>query len=304
LNRKLLFLFFIGSLTAQAQTSVYHPFPDSGAVWRVSWGAAPCAQFNQPQAEYQYEIPGDTLIGSYQYHKVVRVMGYGFYMCGPSYLPGGGYMGAIRQDTLLRRVYFLPKDSIAENLLYDFNLLVGDTVHGFFLEPFTFSSLIVTDIDSILIGLTYRKRFKCEGSNLFHTNFLVEGIGNITSGLLEPPDMFDLTPLLRCFIQDSMHLYSIAPCDLPNSTENYSNEESSIILFPNPATSEIRIENQDSRIEAVEIYDVVGGKVFSEKQESRTRNQVNIDVSFLAAGIYFVRVRVENGSVTRKLIKQ
>ncbi|TAL57197.1 MAG: hypothetical protein EPN86_02240, partial [Nanoarchaeota archaeon] len=65
------------SLTvAHGQTAVYHPFPDSNAVWR--WYCAglgfncccSCSGTCLTQTDYQDSIAGDTVIGSYTYKKV------------------------------------------------------------------------------------------------------------------------------------------------------------------------------------------------------------------------------------------
>jgi hypothetical protein len=75
-------------------------------------------------------------------------------------------------------------------------------------------------------------------------------------------------------------------------------------LSPNPATSEIKIESAKSKIESVEVFDVVGVKVKHLTPALSEGEGVRVEVSSLAAGIYFVRVKTEKGSVTRKLIKQ
>ncbi|HLG33502.1 MAG TPA: T9SS type A sorting domain-containing protein, partial [Bacteroidia bacterium] len=77
----------------------------------------------------------------------------------------------------------------------------------------------------------------------------------------------------------------------------------SVIIFPNPATSEIKIENAKSKIVLVEIYDVMGGKVF----KSRILNpdsQISVDVSALKPGIYFLTVKQNQSVTTRKIVIQ
>ncbi|MBK5285116.1 MAG: T9SS type A sorting domain-containing protein [Bacteroidia bacterium] len=305
MKKLLLFALLSSCISVEAQTSVYHPFPDSNAVWRVGWGAASCAQFNYPQAQYQYEIDGDTMIGTYPYKKVIRIYGVGFFICWPDYLQGGGYMGGFRQDTITRKIFFVPKDSIQETLLYDFNLLVGDTVRGMFLEVLVGNNLIVTDIDSILIGSTYRKRFKCEGAYPLHVNYLVEGIGNITSGLLEPPEMMDLTPLLVCFKQDGVQLYPSSPisyCDLPNSINIISEEKFSFTISPNPVHDFITIKNNQQKELIITIFSSIGEVV----QKTTLGKDVvtTINLSGLAAGIYMVTALSEQNFTVRKIIKE
>jgi len=81
----------------------------------------------------------------------------------------------------------------------------------------------------------------------------------------------------------------------------YANLNSQISVYPNPASSELRIENAELGIESVEIYDVVGEKIL---HRSLHENKVVLDVRILPSGIYFVLLIDENGSkVTKKFVK-
>ncbi|HLG35138.1 MAG TPA: T9SS type A sorting domain-containing protein [Bacteroidia bacterium] len=263
---------------AKSQTDVYHPFPDSNAIWRVDWGEAYCYNNSHPQAHYQYEMQGDTLIGIYNYHKIVRVLGYGSYVCGPYYIPGAGYMGAIRQDTSLRQVYFVPKDTAQEQLLYDFNLSIGDTVPGKFI-----GGAIVQSIDSLLIGSTYRKTI--------NFGYIIEGIGS-TSGLLEPPSQLELTPELKCFIQDSIHYYLTGPCELPDIVFEYFSDENEGTLFPQPATDYVIFRFAGYHISykvMVALFDIVGQRI--SLQYEIENDFIRINTSGIKPGIYQLHVQ-------------
>ena len=65
--------------------------------------------------------------------------------------------------------------------------------------------------------------------------------------------------------------------------------ENRLLLFPNPTTGELRMENGELRIENVEIYDIMG-KTLNNYQFSIINSQLKINVSHLPAGIYFLRV--------------
>src|SRR3954469_1560636 len=89
----LLFFFSIFLFNSQGQTSVYHPFADSGIVWREQYysdvqsgcccSGAVCLQNEQ----HQYFIDGDTLIRLYSY-KTVWETGEGFFsISGPPFCP-------------------------------------------------------------------------------------------------------------------------------------------------------------------------------------------------------------------------
>lgn len=83
-----------------------------------------------------------------------------------------------------------------------------------------------------------------------------------------------------------------------NTIENFNND---IFLFPNPATKEIRVQSSKFKVESVEIYNVLGEKVFS---QTTTGNQQTINVATLTPGIYFVKVKSEREEWVGKFVKE
>jgi hypothetical protein len=73
-------------------------------------------------------------------------------------------------------------------------------------------------------------------------------------------------------------------------------------LSPNPTTSELRITNAEFRIESAEVYDVVGARCLTPALSKG--EGVRVDVSKLAPGIYFVKVKTEKGVSAAKFVKQ
>jgi len=72
-----------------------------------------------------------------------------------------------------------------------------------------------------------------------------------------------------------------------------------ILVYPNPTTGELTIENGELRIENVEVYNIVGQKqklIFN--FQFSTFN--SIDISHLPSGIYFLKI----GSETVKVVKE
>src|ERR1019366_6232970 len=128
-------------------SQAYTPFPEANAVWtdqlRTCYdGGIP---FSLYVGEERIYIHGDTVIGGLTDHQlaVQQISGQG--SCGFNVVDGRyedhlmyidtlllGWRGYLRQDTALRRVYYLATDTLAERILYDFNLTVGDTVTRFF----------------------------------------------------------------------------------------------------------------------------------------------------------------------------
>ena len=91
-----------------------------------------------------------------------------------------------------------------------------------------------------------------------------------------------------------------------------------IQIYPNPTTGKLTIDNEQLTIIGVEIFDVYGKKLFLQKAESRMQKAnsppfmegwqpqadgVVIDISNFSSGIYFVKIETENGTITKKIIK-
>ncbi len=87
-----------------SQGTIYYPFPEGNAVWRVNWAEQSCFVSGLPQANYRYVQNSDTTINFVTYHQIHRERGVAF-ACGPYYPVGFGYMGGIRQDTSLKKVF-------------------------------------------------------------------------------------------------------------------------------------------------------------------------------------------------------
>ncbi|HLG35507.1 MAG TPA: T9SS type A sorting domain-containing protein [Bacteroidia bacterium] len=88
--------------------------------------------------------------------------------------------------------------------------------------------------------------------------------------------------------------------DSPKSI-NENNLLSAMYLSPNPATTELRITNAEFKIEKVEIIDVLGQKYNS--AFDILNSELTIDISSLASGIYFVKVRGEKEERVGKFVK-
>ena len=77
--------------------------------------------------------------------------------------------------------------------------------------------------------------------------------------------------------------------------------ENSVVLFPNPANEYIMVQSSRFNVQSVEVIDVYG-KVINVMNV--TENPTRINVHGLASGMYFVRVTMEEGTVTKTFIKK
>lgn len=302
----LLIIMFIQIHLAYSQT--YYPLPDSNVIWKMNWGSSGCIWSNLFD-NYQYQISGDTLINTLTYHKVDRS---GDFDChaAPLY-PEIGYMGAFRNDIENKLVYFVARDSLNEMLLYDFNLEVGDTIKGYLVEssPWGEANIsIIYNIDSILVGNDYRKRWHYAPNEIdpFMDGYIIEGIGSENDLLGGLQAIHDMNGLLNCFSVDNQTLYpnnSAGPCDLVTS-DNTIDYKKKVVIYcsPNPASNSIQfITDEEVGIYSYKIYDGLGREV---RNSVFIPNQT-IDISNIKSGIYFVLFLNEDADLltTSKFIK-
>ncbi|MBK5284444.1 MAG: T9SS type A sorting domain-containing protein [Bacteroidia bacterium] len=82
---------------------------------------------------------------------------------------------------------------------------------------------------------------------------------------------------------------------------------STISIVPNPVSDKIKIQvsqtNANSGIKSIEIYNTLGEKVYTSAETSRS-NRETINVSTLNSGIYFLRVKTEDGMKAGKFVKE
>ena len=76
--------------------------------------------------------------------------------------------------------------------------------------------------------------------------------------------------------------------------------ENNFNIYPNPANDVINIEAEFD-VEEVTIYNITGVMVYNEQC---TMNNVQLNVSDLNSGVYFVKVVTNNGETVKRFIKK
>lgn len=79
---------------------------------------------------------------------------------------------------------------------------------------------------------------------------------------------------------------------------NKLTERINLDIYPNPTNSTLYIAT-DSKMSSIEVYDLVGKKMYI----NTYLDEKSIDVSMLSSGTYLVQIVSENGSATRRFIK-
>ena|SRR6218665_218753 len=306
MKKQLLFFFFLCSLSfANAQTSVYHPFPSDSVVW-LQERAQGFASF----AFFIDEMMGDTTIGATAYKKLYRSELWSTTPYTPStplYSPTlpVNYWGALRQDIPNKKVYLVGAGNSTEHLMFDFDLQLGDTIST------AGDTIIVSSIDSVLVGGFYHKVFAlsnswCEGINHICIGSLIEGVG-YTEGLEQAYiDMFSgWGQQLLCFSHKNISLYPATgvSCALTLGISELSDNKITFSAMPNPSPGVVSLSVGCKDNYFVEVKNSTGQTVFF-GSNTMLADSV-IDLSAYSPGIYFIRISDSKGnSATKKIIKQ
>lgn len=306
-------ILFLTLTSVSGQTNVYHPFPTHDAIWKEEIHSYIPQTTAMSCKHYQNEIAGDTTVGSYLYHKL-RSRGYSwpYWYCGnPYYTPAyfDGYIGAFRQDSALKKVYFLQPGQATDTLLLDFDLHLGDTL------PKTYNNyqtgfLTVTLVDSVLINGSYRRRFGISGYGFGgpDTNFvyLVEGIGS-TFGLINLIHTSWEVPngsSLECFMLNGLTVYPDTGfnCSLVSINEYERNASPEVTISPNPFSNSTQISlNRNYQNISLELYDIQGKLMM--QNEYADCDKIILNRNGLNNGMYFLRITLDGKWVeTRKML--
>lgn len=297
--KKIIFsLAFISlALSAWTQTNVYHPFPESNAIWSVYYSDQCWPFYRYYTEEYQYTLGKDTIIDKYTYKKIYESGFYHDRNCSGDYTPHYfySYAGGLRQDTINKKVYFR-YNSDHDSILYDFNKKVGDTIFQASIAiPSKVYKIVISYIDSVLVGSSYRKQFHLDSCSYT----MIEGIGN-TSGLLEPlryDEIGGVSWNLICF-QHNSDIYpdTLTACKTTKVNE-IINKNSQINIYPNPTDGLINIKT-DLKNYKIEITDLTGRIIYKSANSEK-----KINLSNKPDGICFIRI-IQNNTIlkTSKLI--
>jgi uncharacterized repeat protein (TIGR01451 family) len=87
------------------------------------------------------------------------------------------------------------------------------------------------------------------------------------------------------------------------STFNGNDDTNQLKVFPNPANEVLNINLQNNIIENCIITNTLGQMVYSSANEINNNHKIQLNISNLNSGIYFVKVRSGNGSYNAKFIK-
>jgi len=262
----------------------------------AQWNIANYSFWSPGKVSYSLRIEGDTIIDNILYKK----MFVSYDSLNTEWVEIREY---IREDSL-KKVY-LKTPVIDERIIYDFNLIEGDT-----LIDYGTCGVVVTDIDSIAIESgELRKRMKIEGVGglpYATDDYWIEGIGS-KFGLIHHMERHCVTDAysdLLCHYIDDELIYRLDPttCFITTSV-NQLEINGSIKIFPNPAGDAVQIELSDSnaKIKSIKLYSIIGSLFeFADVDE----NYYKINISPLPKGVYHILIELDTGGLlSKKIIK-
>ncbi len=290
LMKHLLFFTIFLCAAYQSTAQTYYPIPMQNAWWyELSSGRG---------FSYHYTLTPsyDTIINGITYRAIIERAGRNDYV-------NRGYMGAMREDN--RIVYFCPRDSSQEMVLYDFNVQLGDTVNGWYGAPDT---CVAIEIDSVQdCHGNYRRKIYLSGG--YVQAWIIEGVGAST-GLLSPLQeiILDQGYHLLCLHENDSAAYSQLwyNCAMCNDTtiaiQRTAPASSPISFYPNPSNSRIFFEgiNQQSDYDIL-IYNSLGQLIL----QKELAEDYSLPLSSLPKGVYILQVWQQGKlALSQKLIRQ
>ncbi|MBX7206239.1 MAG: T9SS type A sorting domain-containing protein [Bacteroidia bacterium] len=308
----------LSPLKSTAQTSVYHPFPTDSAMWSTTVYDYNNSILSNPVSTI-YKIKGDSILNGRRYSKVFKGKPYVF-----NDDTGFKLYSLIYTDTGAKKVYVkYPLNFFGDSsdiLLYNFNVLVGDTIPVKVLSQsklfFETEKTIVKSIDSFQTNTGFRKSIRIEFTrNVFNMSIdstgmtWVEGIGSLLSPFYtELCDACYQSRLvnLSCFLHDGIDIISnsFGPCySHPQSINEIPVAKIQVYPNPNKGKQLTLLKPYGASWRQYAIY-AINGEIKLQGQLSSGTKEQTIELSdSLTKGIYFLRIEFENNQpVCIKLI--
>lgn len=302
----------IGGGWGRAHAQTYIPFPTDSAQWSMRY------IYNNSQSanSFQYKMKGDTLLNGITYHKI-------YYSLDLAYdSPNETLHCFVREDTTKKVFVKYPSGSgidTTEFMLYDFNLAVGDTVTIRLLNFTTDSiyKLAVSNIFPYSTIIDTRNYYKLQsvGPSFWSCAAFgldwIEGMGAWFSPFYNEIPQWGCDSggyEVSCFWHKGNYVLGGTFCDYETGINEIKGSNYQLYVYPNPVQSQIMLEF-DLTIPitgSIEIKNILGQSIKTKNNItfSKGKNKIEIDVSELSKGLYFVNLQSENKFMSKRFIKE
>jgi hypothetical protein len=277
-------------ITGMTYSQDYYPLVVEDNTWNVmAVGLFP--YWDTAFSTVTYKLSGDTVINSLTYKKMLSSW---------EEIPvNWNLYGFMREDDN-RQVWLKTEFVTQEFLMYDFLAEQGDTVTVGLQTPV---NLIVDSITSVTVSGTERYKFWLSGIEYtgYHETW-IEGIGSdkgiVWSGSAGLTGGYYV---LLCMSNNGEQIYMNPDYNFCyiNTVSIDENIGESIQIYPIPATNSLKFNNINNLdIISISIIDF-SGRVIRDFEA----NSSVVDISTLNSGIYFLRIKTENGEILKKVVK-
>jgi hypothetical protein len=203
-------------------------------------------------------------------------------------------------------------DNSAPILLYDYSLELGDTLNG------NWGEFIVTDVDTEFAVGEDRKRITMVNTFDGQTDIWLYGLGSKVAGYLQPGSPIfvpDAGSEFSCYLDEQSGEFYYGDKDpslcmlvqtgsacMTTSVDNYKFVRN-IEIFPNPTDQYLTItfENSTDWTINTQLFSLNGKEILVESHEI---DNLSLDVSNLASGIYLLILSQNGHQSFHKIIKQ
>jgi len=283
-KRFTIFILVFLTVNSFSQVNTYFQNNPEWKVKNESHNGSDCGGYGD---ESNYFISGDTLINSLTYKKILKkgiTFLIGISCMEYNHTPYINSTPSFFLRSFGKKMYLIEPGDTIQHLLYDFNLLVGNTIpvtYGIMGSP----TITVTGIDSLYTPYAYRKDF-----TLSTGDHLYEGIGG-SGGLDNTLSVLGISQFsfLECYsLNDTSYYPSTgSSCDMNVGISDLTIKNMSS-SFPNPFSDKTTIElNKEVKNASISIFNVTGAMVrniiFSGKEISIERKELN-------AGVYYYQL--------------
>jgi hypothetical protein len=284
----LMLTFIFSSIVINAQTLI-----DTNRVWNNlnQWPTGGPPPLTKETTIIRFG--GDTTFGSFIYRKVLQSV--------DSMQLNYSVIAIIRQD-ISNKVFIRYLADSADQLLYDFNVSVGDSIANINSMPM---KLYVDTVDSVFIGNKFRKRIVLSNHGWSGEQW-IETIGSL-SGILASGYHFLIGGKydLLCFYENDTLKYhnpDFSSCYYNNVGIREIISDESFSLSPNPFSQSSLISFGQTYGDIVlEVYNIQGQHVA--KNHYAACNTITLQRNNLKQGMYFLKLTLDGKRVeTRKMV--
>lgn len=293
--KKILIIANIIVLTNSGFSQQYTPMVKDSSIWNKT--ICNIAMFPWEEDMYyteSYCMLGDTIINSISYKKIYIIP----CVRDSVALSTLTYFGAMREDSL-KKVYFI--NDTVERVEYDFSLNLGDTFN--YTSTNGSELLIVNSVDSIQINGQTRRVFDMWPVPSGWTHPWVEGVGSLASLTDYTYGNGNFDVYLSCYFEYFDLVYPVVTYDcclgIVNVEEQFY-DKNYVQIFPNPSHENFNLLFKQNKKYLIEIYDVQYRLIQSLNTNG---NSLTLNLSNYNEGVYFVRIKCDNYTLIKKIIK-